>query len=68
MMSVTDWHTAATQLRAAGLDALADFYAENARRVSRGERPVWPVPAELRASTRLAGAPEPETFAADGRE
>jgi hypothetical protein len=68
MMSVAEWHAESQQLRAAGLDALADFYAENARRVSRGERAIWPIPPELRVSTRLGAKPEPAPFADDSRE
>lgn len=67
-MTVAEWHRESQQLRAAGLDGLADFYAENARRVSHGEKPIWPIPAGLRVSSRLAAKPEPPPFADDGRE
>lgn len=69
-MTVAEWFEAARQLRAAGNDALADFYAENAKLVRDGQAPVWPIPAELKASTRIAAkAPaEAQAFVSDGRE
>lgn len=67
-MTVAEWHAESQELRAAGLDGLADFYAGNARRVSRGEKAIWPIPAELRASALLAAKPAPTPFADDGRE
>jgi hypothetical protein len=67
-LTVAEWHAHA--VRAAGLDALARRYAENAKRLSRGEPVVWPLPVEERVSTRLAAkCPEkPVEFATDGRE
>lgn len=67
-MTVADWMATAAELRAAGLDALADFYQANARRAQAGERPLWPPPPEIRASSHLAGKPEPAPFAGDARE
>lgn len=67
-LTVAEWHATAEQLRAAGLDALARRYAENAKRLSRGEPVVWPLPAEERASARLAEkCATPTEFADDGR-
>ena len=68
MMTVAEWYAAADDLRAAGLSALGELYADNARRVSRGEEPTWPIPAALRASVRLADKAEAPGFADDGRE
>lgn len=67
-LTVVEWHDEARRLRGAGLDGLAEFYAENARRVSAGEAPIWPVPPELRASTTLASRQDPGAFADDARE
>ena len=69
-MTVSDWHAAAVELRAAGLEALADLYAENARLVRDGQPPIWPVPDHLKASAHIAGKvlAEPEAFVGDSRE
>lgn len=67
-MTVSEWHDAAVELRAAGLDDLADLYQENARLVRDGKPPVWPIPAHLRASARLAKPADPAPFVSDGRE
>lgn len=67
-MTVAEWHDASLALRARGLDALANFYADNALRLTRGEQPIWPPPAELKASTLLAEKPASEPFADDARE
>lgn len=68
MLTVAEWYGAADDLRAAGLTELGDLYADNARRVSRGESPIWPIPADLRASTHLAAKPEPAPLIDDARE
>lgn len=67
-MKLAEWHAESERLRAAGLDALADFYGENAKRIGRGEPPVWPIPPDLRASTLLATKPAPPPSIDDGRE
>lgn len=67
-MTVAEWYAAADDLRAAGLSALGELYADNARRVGRGEAPVWPIPAPLRVSTRLADKAEGPAFADDARD
>lgn len=69
-MTVAEWFETARQLRAAGNEALADFYAENAKLVRDGKAPIWPIPTELKASTRIAAKaePEPARFVSDGRE
>lgn len=64
-LTVAEWHEESQRLRAAGLEALADFYAANALLVSQGEQPVWPIPADLRASTHIAEKPEPEPLPSD---
>ena len=69
-LTVAEWFSASEHLRAAGNDALADFYAENAKLVRDGQAPIWPIPPELKASTRIAAKaePEPAPFVSDGRE
>lgn len=58
-LTVVEWYEAAVELRARGLDALADFYAANARLVQAKQRPLWPPPPELKASAHLARKPAP---------
>lgn len=67
-MTVAEWYGAADDLRAAGLHELGDLYADNARRIARGEPPIWPIPPALRVSAHLAAKPQPPAFSDDSRE